>query len=119
MNVNKIFAKFIKNKANGKSSCVYTDYETARQILKYLSMLPESKMACVVLEDWEYDGYDDLFVVTYDEENCIWCQKAKFENGNIARSSGTNFVYLDSKYIKEDEYNNYVADDECVIKAVK
>lgn len=116
MNTEKVFAKILKAHSKGETVTLVTDYKNAREIAKLIISMPDTYIENFQLGSAEYDGYCDPWLLSYGEDGDIWCQKAIFENGKIARGDGLYFIdaVAIGSYLPED----FVLDGDAKIKLI-
>lgn len=116
MNTKKVFSKMLKAHSKGETVTLVTDYENTKEIAKLIITMPDTYIEDFQLTREDYDGYCNPWLLTYGEEGDVWCQKAVFENGKIARGDGLHFIdtVAIGSYLPED----FVLDGEAKIKLV-
>ena len=96
MKAKKIFKRMVKIHDKNKSITYVSNFENVREVAKILISLPNTIIEDVHLESPEWDGYEGAFLLTFDEDNTIWIQKAYFDDGRIARGTGIYIIDNDS-----------------------
>lgn len=96
MKAKKIFKRMVKIHDENKSITYVSNFENVREVAKILISLPNTIIEDVHLESPEWDGYEGAFLLTFDEDNTIWIQKAYFDDGRIARGTGIYIIDNDS-----------------------
>ena len=91
MKAKKIFKKMIKSHNDNVVTYV-SNFENVREVAKMLISLPDTIIEGVHLESPEWDEYEGAFLLTFDEDNAIWIQKAYFDDGRIARGIGVYII---------------------------
>ena len=116
MNTQKVFAKMLKAKARGKDVTVVTDYPNAKEILKYILVMPDTYINDIEIASPDWKGYDEPYIINLGTDNGVYCQPAIYEDGSIAR--GGSLYYIDvvaiGTYLPED----FVLEGESQIKLV-
>lgn len=92
MNTTKVFAKMLKAHSKGECVTLVTDYENAREIAKLIISMPDTYIENFQLGSAEWDGYCDPWLLSYGERGDIWCQKAIFDNGFVAKGEGIYII---------------------------
>jgi len=115
MKAKKIFKKMIKSHNDNVVTYV-SNFENVREVAKMLIALPDTIIEGVHLESPEWDGYEGAFLLTFDEDNTIWIQKAYFDDGRIARGIG---VYvIDKNSIGTHRPEEFLVENEGINKII-
>lgn len=107
MKANIIASEAILAYKSGKTVTIVCKYKKATKILKALISLPESKIIGVDLNDALWDGYDESWLITIDEEGQVFCQKAINERDNMPYR-GDGYFIIDKKAIGERKPEDFV-----------
>lgn len=103
MKAKKIFKRMVKIHDKNKSITYVSNFENVREVAKILISLPNTIIEDVHLESPEWDGYEGAFLLTFDEDNTIWIQKAYFDDGRIARGNGVYLIDVTSIGVHKPE----------------
>ena len=116
MNTEKVFAKMLKAHSRGECVSLVTDYENAKEIAKFIMSMPNTYIEDFQLAREDWDGYADPWLLSFGEDGDIWCQKAVFDNGCIAKGDGLYFIdtVAIGSYLPED----FVLEGEAKIKLI-
>lgn len=117
MNLAKVFSKILKAHAQGKLVSVVTDYENAKDLLKYIMSLPDARISNVEIADEAWNGYANAYLISFDDDGSVFCQKAIAENGDAIRGGG--LYLIDTVAIGAHLPEEFVLDGEgCKIKLI-
>ena len=116
MNTQKVFAKMLKAKASGKDVTVVADYPNAKEILKYILIMPDTYINDIEIASPDWKGYGEPYIINLGTDNGVYCQPAIYEDGSIARGSGLYYIDIVAigTYLPED----FVLEGESQIKLV-
>ena len=107
MKANIIASEAILAYKSGKMVSVVCSYKKAVKILKAFISLDDTKIMSISVHDPEWEGYDEAFLITIDEEGYIYCQKAiNDRNNNPFRGDG--YYIIDKKSIGERKPEDFV-----------
>lgn len=90
---------------------ILTFHDKAKEIIEEL-IFHEFTLNNIELESYELTGYKDEFVITIDDTGCIWCEKAKRENGYV--NFYDKILYIDSD--ANSKILTYIHDAEEIIE---
>ncbi len=90
---------------------ILTFHDKAKEIIEEL-VFHEFTLNNIELESYELTGYKDEFVITIDDTGCIWCKKAKRENGYV--NFYDKILYIDSD--ANSKILTYIHDAEEIIE---
>lgn len=90
---------------------ILTFHDKAKKIIEEL-IFHEFTLNNIELESYELTGYKDEFVITIDDTGCIWCEKAKRENGYL--NFYDKILYIDSD--ANSKILTYIHDAEEIIE---
>ena len=90
---------------------ILTFHDKAKEIIEEL-IFHEFTLNNIELESYELTGYKDEFVITIDDTGCIWCKKAKRENGYV--NFYDKILYIDSD--ANSKILTYIHDAEEIIE---
>lgn len=116
MKAKKIFNKMVKAHNYGDEATYISTYENVRQVAKMICSLPDVCIASINIDPPDWEGYDKAYILTYDVDNAIWCQRAYFDDGRIARTSGMCFI--DISAIGENKPEDFIIEGDAEIKIV-
>lgn len=117
MNLTKVFSKILKAHAQGRLVSVVTDYENAKNLLKYILTLPEAFLENIELAGEVWNGYADAYLISLDDDGSVFCQKAIAEDGEPVRGGG--LYLIDTLAIGAHLPEEFVLDGEdCKIKLI-
>lgn len=83
--------KKIKQESVGATIAVIGEYQYTKEIVKYLICMGYD-IQCVEIESPEIDFYDSEFIVSLDENNDVWCERAKRDTYILDFSDYTFFI---------------------------
>lgn len=115
MNAKKILKKMIKEHESGNEVTFISDYKKIKEVAKLLISQPETFIQNISIEN-EDSCYNKAFILTYDTDNAVWCQKAFLDDGHIALSSGVCFI--DVNAIGNNKPSDFVNKDDSYIKII-
>lgn len=110
MNIQKTFSRIVKANANGKDVTVVTDYDNAKDLLKYVLSIPDTSVASIELSAPEWHGYDDAYLLSINSDGTVYCEEAVLESGAIAKGEG--LYLIDVLAIGENLPEDFVLDTE-------
>ncbi len=90
---------------------ILTFHDKAKEIIEEL-IFHEFTLNNIELKSYELSGYKDEFVITIDDTGCIWCKKAKKENGYM--NFYDKILYIDSD--ANSKILTYIHDAEEIIE---
>ena len=104
MNTEKVFAKMLKAKANGKDISVITNANNAKKLIQYSLSLPVAYIADIEIGEPMWKGYDEAYLVDLCAGGAVYAQPAILENGVIARTEGLCLidVFAIGEHLPED-----------------
>lgn len=109
MNNEKVFARMLKAKAKGVDVSVVTDYENAKEIIKYALVMPDTYLVDIECNTPEWKGYDDPYTITLCADGSLYCEPSVREDGGIGRGAGLYLIdviaigeYLPSDFVLDD-----------------
>ncbi len=109
MNNEKVFARMLKAKAKGVDVSVVTDYENAKEIIKYALAMPDTYIIDVEIGDALWKGYADPYTVSLCADGGLYCEPSVREDGGIGCGAGLYLIdviaigeYLPSDFVLDD-----------------
>ena len=109
MNIEKVFARMLKAKAKGVDVSVVTDYENAKELIKYVLTMPDTYIVDIECNTPEWKGYDDPYTIALCADGGLFCEPSVREDGGIGRGAGLYLIdvvaigeYLPSDFVLDD-----------------
>lgn len=115
MKAKKIFKQMIKEHNNGNEVTYVSLRNNIREVFKMLCGVSEFCVG-VDIQPSEWDSYTMACLLTLSSDNLIWVQKAYFDDGRIARGSGTYLI--DMSAIGYHKPEDFVIGESCKIKLI-
>lgn len=117
MNVEKVFAKILKEKSKNKDVSVVTNFSNTNKLLKLLFVLPDTQIAAVKIAEPTWCGCYDLFLLSTGGDGRLFCEPVIKKNGDIVKGSG---IYLiDKVVLGEYKPEDFILDgDDVSIKLI-
>ena len=109
MNIEKVFARMLKAKAKGVDVSVVTDYENAKELIKYALAMPDTYIVDIEIGEVLWKGYGDVYTLNLGSDGSIYCEPSVRENGGIGRGAG--LYLIDVVAIGEWLPSDFVLDD--------
>ena len=112
MNVKKIYKRMINEHKVENTVSYISSYENVAKVANMLLNIPN-----IILEEDscidDFKDYDKPILLTYAEDNTLWCQEVYYRNGKIARGSGTYLI--DVSVIGDNKPTDFVFVDDSKI----
>lgn len=112
MNVKKIYKRMINEHKVDNTVSYISSYENVAKVFNMLLNIPN-----IIVEENSYidyfKDYDSPILLTYTEDNTLWCQETYYSNGKIAKGSGTYLI--DVSVIGDNKPEDFVFVDESKI----
>ena len=109
MNTEKVFARMLKAKAKGVDVSVVTDYNSTKELIKYVLAMPDTYIVDVEIGEPNWKGYDDPYLLTLDVYGGVFCQPVILTSGKPAR--GTGLYFIDVLATDSWQPSDFVLDD--------
>ena len=96
MKAKDIIADAISAYKTGKAVSVVCNYKKAVKVLKAFVSLPETEIRGVEINDVEWDGYGESWLISLESDGGVFCQKA-INDSNDKPFQGDGYYIIDSK----------------------
>ena len=108
MKAKEIFALALEQYHNGNDISIVTGYEKARKILKKIISLPDTIIEGIELNSFEWDGYDEAWLIDITAGKEVYCMKAINVNGDGMPFRGDGYYIIDESAMGEFKPENFV-----------